>query len=509
MGGADGDGGRGSITRPVELLEAILDHAPDFIALLSPTGELRFVNRVAPGLEPDRVIGSSIYDWVPGDQKEVIRRAVVRSIETRQPTSYEVTGQGPGGELAQYESRMAPIVEDDRVVAVVLISSDVTRRKQAEEQLRQAQKLEAVGELTAGIAHNFNNMLMGIVPNIELAARRAPADIATYLDEAARAAQKASELVKQMMIFARPRGRGQRSAVAPRELINGAVDICRNIFPREIEIELDLTGELPTSSLDASQIEQALVNCLLNARDAMLATRGRQHRLRVRGALLPGDAPELGDSRRKRDGPHLLIEVADNGCGMSAEVAKRIFEPFYTTKGSAGSGLGLATTYAIVEEHGGWIDCRSRLGDGTTLSIFLPVVDPPPALAEPATVAMPRASRAATIALVDDEPLVRRAVGRVLEAAGYRVVQASDGAEARELLDERAGEIDLLLLDLSLPRVGGRSLIEELGERRPQLPIVVFTGAVDTEDLPDRCEIVRKPVMPAALIEAVERALDR
>jgi PAS domain S-box-containing protein len=385
---------------------------------------------------------------------------------------------------------------------------DVTERKEREERQRAAQRLEAVGQLTAGIAHNFNNMLMSLLPNLELARRRAPADLQPLLRDAEEAAQRAADVVRELMTFAGSRRLQSRHATPLGELASRTALFSRTTFDPRIAIDVGVEHDA-LALVDATQIEQALLNVLINARDAVSGPLIPAPRIRVDVTVVREGAPEL----EGRAGEWARVRVADNGIGMTGETLERVYEPFFTTKEAGkGTGLGLATTHGILRDHGGFIACASELGGGTTFSLYLPVA--PSEIARPpeengVQVVQEGAEQHAnaTILVVDDEAPVRKIVSLLLEDAGFAVKTAASGDEAlRVVAASRDGEhIGLVLLDVSMPGMPGPVLRRRLRELAPDLPVVFLTGAAYEGGESDR--VLQKPISRQRLVSAVDAAL--
>ncbi len=485
-------------------LRAVLEAVPAFIAMITPAGEVLYINRVSPYVSMDDVVGRSIMDWVEPAYRERARLTLERVAETGESSTFDNVAIGARGNKMYFENRVGPVLEDGVVVALALVSNDVTDRRQLEEHLRHAQKMDAVGKLAGGIAHNFNNMLMGILPNVQLAERKAPPELRSYLREAREGALRAAELVRQLVLFAVPHASGAVQDEAVGDVVRRAVEFCQKIFPREIAISLSIAGDLPRVAVDAGQIEHALVNICVNARDALLERNEGTLELRVSVVRVPAGATELSSASASPDVEHIRIRVADTGVGMSPEVRERIFEPFFTTKEvGQGTGLGLATTYAIVVEHGGTVACRSAEGEGTVFDIYLLAGGSATGGRE----IVPVVEQGKTsVLVVDDERLVRRAIASVLDDAGYRALEAADGNAALELVATRPGEVDLVLLDLSMPRLRGAEVLRRLHELVPDLPVLVITGG-SREQVDGAAGVLHKPIMPRELIAAVSQTL--
>jgi PAS domain S-box-containing protein len=397
----------------------------------------------------------------------------------------------------------ARVLRSDGRTEVLGTSTDVTDRREHEERLRAAQRLEVIGGLTAGIAHNFNNMLMGLLPNLELAVDQATPELAPMLRDAKLAAERAASVVLQLMTYA---GRNQPvervvQPIAP--VIERTAAFCRTTFDRRITLDVRCEADAFVS-LDPTQLEQAILNLLINARDALEQPGIPTPTISVEVQALPRGAPELQGNR----GDWIAIRVSDNGVGMDAATVQRIYEPFFTTKGvGRGTGLGLATTHGIVREHQGSIQCRSAPGHGTTFTILLPAGTPEQALRDSErTVAAPAVAPASeTVLVIDDEPAVRRVLCRVLEDAGYTVRAAGSGAEALAMLSDPslAETIAVILLDVSMPGLSGPETRARLREVVPAARVAYLTGYAyqTTDDDP----VLQKPISADTLLTAVRR----
>jgi CheY-like chemotaxis protein len=374
---------------------------------------------------------------------------------------------------------------------------DITDRKLLEERLRNAHRLQAVGQLTAGIAHNFNNLLGIILPSVELCREVCPGVATEQLDDIESAAERAAEMVRQLMQFGRHELGAPKRAVRLREVVRGLLNICRTTFEPRIVVECDLPAELPAILASAGEIEQVLLNVCINARDALMSADRESPVIRVEFDRGPSG--------------FVRVRISDNGPGMRNEVRARIFEPFFTTKGlGSGTGLGLASAYGIMRDHGGAITCESEPGKGTSFTLELPVA-PESALEEPRRrVSAAPANNAETILLVDDELALRRVMRIILEQAGFVVLEAHDGVAGLAVLEARRGEVDLVVLDRSMPRMSGEQLLSELGRRNLQLPVVILTGHGGSEVVSDGvAAVLRKPVASGELVRTIRSVLDR
>jgi two-component system cell cycle sensor histidine kinase/response regulator CckA len=381
---------------------------------------------------------------------------------------------------------------------------DVTAQRQLAEHLRRAQKLDVIGSLTAGVAHNFNNMLAIIQPALELALAQPGSNHTQTLEDALHATNRAAELVGQLMTFA-----GQRRAQAPSavdlvRLVERSVSMCQRMFESRLQLQNSCKVAQAQVAGDPLSIEQVLVNLLVNARDAVSELEGREPWICVELFETSATHPDREPAPFE---PFYCLRVADNGVGMSDAVKQRLFEPFFTTKKPGrGTGLGLATSYGSVRDLGGFITVESEFGKGTVVSVYVP----PGAgrsHAQDAKPPEPDAALRGTVLVIDDEPAVRRVVSLVLHERGHRVELAPDGQAGVAELD--AGLCpDVILLDRSMPGWPVRLTVEEIRKRAPLVPILFFTGQdVSSEERVLVQEVLYKPLAQEGLVRSVERWL--
>ena len=384
-------------------------------------------------------------------------------------------------------------------------------RRAMEAQLRQAQKMEAVGQLTGGIAHDFNNLLTVILSNVRLLEDGLPPGYPTLkddLDELKVAAQRGADMIRKLLAFSRS---GQ-VAFEPRllaEVLPEAVQMLRRVLPASVTIDAELDANAPPVRTDPSAVEQMVLNLATNARDAMPA--GGTLRLRLGTATIGRDF--IARRGWGREGSYVALSVSDTGTGMPPSVLDRAFEPFFTTKPPGqGSGLGLAMVYGLMKQHGGFVDVASTPGHGATVTLLFPVAEAP--AVPPAPVSPAPAAGGGTILLVEDEPALRRAAQRLLERSGFRVFTAADGQEGLELARVHRDELDLVLSDVVMPRMGGPAMHAALAREGITVPFLFTSGYTGREmpdgiPLPPDVPLLPKPWEAQELVAWVGRAMGR
>jgi two-component system cell cycle sensor histidine kinase/response regulator CckA len=390
--------------------------------------------------------------------------------------------------LARDQTRIAHLYlyrAEGRVVAYMI---DVSEQKQMELQLAQSQKMQAIGQLAGGVAHDFNNLLTAIQLRLDELLHRHPVGDPSYegLNEIRQTGVRAADLVRKLLAFSRKQT-VQREVLDLGELISEFEVLLRRLLREDVKLITDYGRDLPRVRADKSQLETAVMNLAVNARDAVRAAKGGGI-VRIRTARLTRDeAIGLGFPAAESD--VAFIEVSDDGPGIPPDVMGKIFDPFFTTKPvGEGTGLGLATVYGIVKQSDGWIHVHSRPGEGAAFRIFLPIYDAPAsviaaqAAAEPPK---PRAARdlsgAGRILFVEDEDAVRSVAARLLRARGYEVLEAADGEEALLIAEEHAGTIDLLISDVIMPGIDGPTLLKKARAYLGSAPVMFISGYAEAE----------------------------
>lgn len=390
--------------------------------------------------------------------------------------------------LARDQTRIAHLYlyrADGRVVAYMI---DVSEQKQMELQLAQAQKMQAIGQLAGGVAHDFNNLLTAIQLRLDELLHRHPVGDPSYegLNEIRQTGVRAADLVRKLLAFSRKQT-VQREVLDLGELISEFEVLLRRLLREDVKLITDYGRDLPQVRADKSQLETAVMNLAVNARDAVRAAKGGGI-VRIRTARLTRDeAIGLGFPAAESD--VAFIEVSDDGPGIPPDVMGKIFDPFFTTKPvGEGTGLGLATVYGIVKQSDGWIHVHSRPGEGAAFRIFLPIYDAPAgaaAIQVAAEPVKPRAARdlsgAGRILFVEDEDAVRSVAARLLRARGYEVLEAADGEEALIIAEENAGTIDLLISDVIMPGIDGPTLLKKARGYLGTAPVMFISGYAEAE----------------------------
>jgi PAS domain S-box-containing protein len=471
-----------------------------------------YLMRVNPAFE--RVLGYT--------EQELTSRPFVDFIhpEDRAATLAAVERLSSGSAVTDFENRYRrkdgvyrwvswrAVVDPDRRI-LYGVARDITDQKLFEAQARHAQRMDAVGQLAGGVAHDFNNLILSILGNVEFARQEDDADRRReFLDEIKSAANRAADLTRQLLLFSRRQLRAT-SVLDVNDVVVDAANLLRRLIPEHIQIGVVEGHDLARVRADRGQVEQVLVNLCTNARDAM----PRGGRVEIETRMVALDAAGARSQPGAAPGQYVLITVRDEGEGMSPEVRERVFEPFFTTKAPGkGTGLGLATVYGIVHAHNGLLQVESEPGHGTTVHVYLPACED---TAEDEPLRPPPRTRGGreTILVAEDQEKVRTVVVRMLEAAGYRVLAAADGVEAVALFREHQGEVALALLDVVMPNAGGAAASAEIHAVRADLPVLFTSGYSDADqfkpDVPGRWDILMKPYNRSDLLERVRAAIDR
>jgi two-component system, cell cycle sensor histidine kinase and response regulator CckA len=443
------------------------------------------------------------------DDRAIVSASFRRFGEDGTSFDVEYRRRHPDGRWIWLRNRSAASYRRAGVQYIEGVCSDITERKRLEESLRQAQKMEAIGQLTGGIAHDFNNLLAAILANshflIEDLAEHDPRR--TDAEDIRAAAERAAALTRQLLAFSH-RQLLEPTVVDLNSAILGVERMLRRVIGEDIDFSV-LPGEhLAAVRVDVGQLEQVVMNMVVNARDAM----PNGGSLTIQTSNVDLDATHSAQEVGAPPGRYVMLSISDTGVGMDSATRQRIFEPFFTTKAlGKGTGLGLATCYGIVKQSGGHIAVQSELGQGTVFRIYLPQVNAQPMMVSKPTTRM-ELEGSETILLVEDDARVRHAVSRVLESRGYRVLIAQNGLEAMELAQRYRGPIDLVLSDLILPGASGPEVVREVQAHTGSARALFMSGHTDHAVLRDGAlqqavNFIQKPFAPDALAKKVREVL--
>jgi PAS domain S-box-containing protein len=502
---------------PDDLLDLFLSSTEDYgIILLDPDGRVRRWSRGAErlfGYTARELEGTLAHEiFVPPDRMAGVPEVELQTATEQGRAEDERWHLRKDGTRFWASGVMIALKENGKLRGYAKVVRDFTERRRLEEAVRRTQKLESVGVLAAGVAHDFNNVLTAILGNVSLVRRRIAdrvrdGNIEGLLDSAERATQRAADLVKQLLNYA-GKGRREMRPVDMCQVTKDALAIVQASVSRKIRIVRDVPEDCPHIQADVGQLQQLVLNLVLNGAEAIGEKEGEVS-VRVRIREVPES--ELTQSYAefslpKRD--YTEIQVRDTGVGMDEETLQRIFDPFYTTK-FMGRGLGLAAALGIVRSHGGGISVQSTPGKGTTFTVLVPAEqdtgDAPMTVSDSITES---ARGEGLVLVVDDEVAIRSLLQNTLEELGYTVLTAEHGAQALELFERAEKEIKLVLLDLVMPVLDGAETAVALHARRPDVPILVMSGIADDEALGRFGQVriagfVPKPFAPDQLAQAV------
>ena len=474
----------------------LADNALDFISLHDPSGKYLYASPAARrmlGYRPEEMTGCPANAFLPPADLARIAEGDRRLVSAEAPAvTLEHRLRRKDGTFVEVET-VSSAVPDERgsVRQILRVTRDITERKRMESRLVDGQKAETIGMLAGGVAHEFNNLLAGINGAVEMLGLLLAGNAETerFLDMIGRLGNRAAVLTRQLLAYA-GQGKYTPEVMALNDVVMEDVPVLKSALPASVAVRLELSDESPLVTADITQMKQVVTSLCLNAAEAM--PDGGTLTIRTRretgapgafaGADVPGAAGRCVRSGRPVADDRSVLEVSDTGCGMAPGTMERIFEPFFSTK-FIGRGMGLAAVRGIVETHGGEIVVRSGVGSGTTVSVALPAASGIPRESE-ARDALPLCGTGLVL-VADDEDDVRIVVRAMLESFGYRVLEARDGREAVELFRERRGEVDLVLLDLMMPRMTGEEAFAEIRRIAPDARAILASGYDESGRLPE------------------------
>ncbi|HWX20682.1 MAG TPA: response regulator [Candidatus Binatia bacterium] len=510
---------RKRVEASLRLQSAALESAANAMVITDRAGTVTWANPAftrLTGYSTQEIVGQSTNLLKSGRHGQAFYQDLWETIMAGRVWCAELVNRRKDGSLYTEDCTITPVRDHSGDIShFIAVKQDITARKELESQLRQAQKMEAIGQLAGGVAHDFNNLLVVIRGNAELvlmSALHLADEPRECLNQITAAAERAANLTRQLLAFSR------KQSMLSRPLdLNGVIanltGMLRRLISENIKLQFVYGAGEAFVQADAGMMEQVLVNLVVNARDAMPS--GGQLLVTTRKTTVEETYARAHPEARA--GEFVCLSVADAGTGILPEHLPHIFEPFFTTKEPGkGTGLGLATVYGIVKQHQGWLEVSSRVGQGTTFEIFLPAIPPP--LATPASPGAEPAPRggAETILLVEDDLAVRSLTRRVLETSGYRVWEAANGVQALELWRRHPAEIRLLVTDMVMPDgITGRELAERLLAEKPGLKVLFISGYTpdvagrDTEFIRrSKSCFLQKPYPSNLLLETVRHCLD-
>lgn len=499
----------------LSMLSHALRNVSESLSVFDLNGNIIFVNESfinTYGYPKEELIGQSINKFHPSERpRQIFKPIIEKSLESN--WEGELTAKRKNGEQFSIYIRTSPVVDDEgKPIVIVSVARDITEKKQLEEQLRQSQKMEAIGQLAGGIAHDFNNLLTVIEGYTELLFSNInesdPAQ--NFVRQIKKAADRATALTGQLLAFSR------RQILQPKVLnLNTLVTemsvLLKRLIGEDVELTTLLNPEIGSIKADRSQMEQVLMNLAVNARDAL--PEGGTLSLETREVALDSALYERHQSGIQK-GSYVQLSVSDNGVGMDQETRERVFEPFFTTKETAkGTGLGLATVYGIIKQSGGHIWVYSEKGKGTTFKIYLPVIRSKEKKAIKQEADRENLQGHETILVVEDEFMVRELVCDTLRSSGYTILEAANGKEAIDVYTQNTKKIDLVLTDVIMPEMSGRKLIETLAKSHPDIVALYMSGYTDDAIikhgvLDPGMAYIQKPFSPNALIQKVKGVLE-
>jgi PAS domain S-box-containing protein len=492
--------------------DALFEHLPGIIFVMDQQGRPLRWNRAferATGYTSAEIPGMVALDFVPEEEREFLEGQIKTVFEVGQASAESHLLSKDGLQKTYVISGVRIVVRNES--QLICVGIDISDRKKLEEQLRHAQKLEAVGRLAGGVAHDFNNLLTVICSCSEqlLSHRSLAVAERELLESIVHAGERAKSLTRQLLTFSR------KQMMEPQvfdlnTLVRNFETMIGRLIGEHISLSMRLDPAIGSIEADPGQIEMVLVNLLVNTRDAM----PQGGSLTIETAVAELDEDFCRNRAGCKPGRHVLLSVTDSGCGMTPEVQARIFEPFFTTKEvGQGTGLGLASVYGVIQQCKGYIAVESAAGKGTTFKLFFPQAAGSPVSSRPKYDLQPPQPGCETLLLVEDDAAVRQVLRQVLETRGYRVLEAADGRQAIQLAEQHQGAIDLLLSDVVMPELSGRAVAERVTALNPGIKVLFSSGYTDgftrLDMAHDSAAFLQKPYSTSQLTQKVRDVLDQ
>ncbi len=495
-------------------LSMAVNQSPAAVMITDLKGNIEYVNpkfSEITGYSREEVLGHNPRMFKSGETSRPEYESLWKTITGGSEWRGLLHNKKKDGSIFLGQALISPIRDSNGNISHFLgIQEDITQQKSFEEQYRQAQKMEAIGQLAGGVAHDFNNMLQAIMGYSQMLLDTLPEQNKDreFIEEIDRAAERASALTRQLLAFSR-RQVLQMQDLDLSKVVEDVAKMIKRVIGENIRLNVVPGQRMGTIHADCGQMEQVLLNLCVNARDAM--PEGGSITIETENVSM--DSDYCAAHAWATPGRYVLLSVTDTGCGMDAQTQGRIFEPFFTTKASGkGTGLGLSTVYGIVRQHQGMILVYSEKDRGTTFKVYLPSFERPASVVGTKVVGS-AVGGTETILVAEDDDTLRKLVARILRDAGYTVLLAGDGEAALELFDEHAAEIDMCLLDVVMPKMGGKAVYDVLREKHPRLRFLFSSGysvnAIHTDFvLKEGIELIQKPYAPDALLRKLRRILD-
>ncbi|HKV77624.1 MAG TPA: PAS domain S-box protein [Candidatus Sulfotelmatobacter sp.] len=493
-------------------LALIVDSSQDAIIGKNLDGIITQWNKGAEqiyGYTSAEIIGRNVSVLCPPDRPDEIPGILEKIRHGEQVDYFESVRMTKDGRRLNMSISVSPIHDaEGRVVGASAIGRNITAQKRIEDQLRQSQKMEAVGRLAGGVAHDFNNLLGIVTACTELLRRDVDVESLEYVDNIREAANRGASLTRQLLAFSR-RQPVQTQILDLNDRLKEVSKLVRPLMGDDVEIVLPSRSTAAVVEADAGQLDQIVLNLAVNSRDAM----PRGGKLIIETGVHDLDEA-FAREHSMTPGRYVMLVVSDNGIGMDEATRSRIFEPFFTTKESGkGSGLGLATVYGIVKQSGGHIWVYSEVSHGTTFKIYLPSAEHKLGLApDEQAEALPAKREGVTLLLAEDDPIMRKLTRKMLEEHGYKVLEAIDGEEALQVISQNATRIDLILTDVVMKGMNGPELVLRLIDSHPEMKVVYMSGytgeLVAHQGLQSGIPLLEKPFTRAALLKIIDEALD-
>jgi two-component system cell cycle sensor histidine kinase/response regulator CckA len=495
--------------------DGVVEFSPDGILIVDANGSICVANPAASQMlqlpDGDALVGRTVASLFAGDQADQVQAELKNVLADKSKTAlWESQFQRFDSKLFPVEISARSFPWGDGQSAVQMNVRDITEKKKLEAQFLRAQRMQSIGTLAGGIAHDLNNVLTPILSAVQLLRYKLPDESnRRLLDTLENSAERGANIIKQILAFARGR-EGERKILQIKYLVSEIENIIKDTFPRSIQIQTAFASDLRPVLGDATHLHQVLMNLCVNARDAMMPQGGH---LKIEVDNLQLDEAQARIHADAVPGPYVVLSVSDSGSGIAPEILDKLFEPFFTTKEvGKGTGLGLSTVLGLVKSHRGFVTVESQVRKGSCFRVYLPAAEQAESpMGEPKPRDLPR-GRGETILIVDDESAIREITQATLERFGYQVLAAKDAVEALALFSQQHKSINLVLTDYIMPLMDGTTYIRILQKLHPAVRITVMSGSLEKDKMTDFLEATRipfivKPFTAETLLTTVQRAL--